>query len=147
VQIEANDDELGNLVNSYISRELRSLKDVTVNTASQPTFVIHCVCMPALVGERNIGCIVSLVITSNVKPVENIAGNKDIAEVMDNSGYARVYLTKTFLNQMCRLTQQYEDQYLFTCPKADLREKAESFVATFDTKYLNPLRAKQTGAH
>ena len=68
VQIEANDDELSNLVNSYISRELRSLKDVTVNTASQPTFVIHCVCMPAFAGERNIGCIVSLVITSNVKP-------------------------------------------------------------------------------
>jgi hypothetical protein len=48
---------------------------------------------------------------------------------------------------MCRLTQQYEDQYLFTCPKADRRENAESFVATFDTKYLNPLRAKQTAAH
>jgi hypothetical protein len=92
VQIEANDDELDNLVNSYISRQLRSLKDVTVNTASQPTFVIHCVCMPALAGERNIGCIVNLVITSNVKPLENIVGNKDIAQVMDNSSYAKVYV-------------------------------------------------------
>jgi hypothetical protein len=147
VRIEANDDELSNLVNSYISRELRSLKDVTINTAPQPTLVIHCACIPAMVGGRNVGCVVSFVITSNVKPVEYIAENKNFTDVLDNSPEAKVHLTKMFLTQICRLTQQYEDQSLFTCPTASLRENCESFVATFDTKYLNPLRAKQTAAH
>jgi hypothetical protein len=143
VQIEANDDELSNLVNSYVSRELRSLKDVTINTAPKPTFVIHCACLPLVVGGTKVGCAVSFVITSNVKPLKYTAENKNFTDVLDQSPEARVQLTKTILLDMCRLTQQYEDQSLFTCPAANFREHCESFVATFDTKYLNPLREKQ----
>lgn len=142
VRIDANDDGVSNLVNSYVSRELRSLRDVTINEAPQPTFVIHCGCLPLMTNGVKLGYVVSLVITSNLKPMEYIAQYKDLLNVLDASPEARIYAVKTFLTMKCRLTQQFEDQILFTCPVDDLKEQCESFVATFDTKYLNPLREK-----
>jgi hypothetical protein len=143
VQIDANDDESGNLVNSYVSRELRSLKDVTINAAPQPTFVIHCMCLPTVVADVKVGYVVSFVITSNLQPLKYIAENKQFTDVLDKSPEAKVNMTKMFLTQMCRLTQQFEDQIILRCPSADLHDKCKSFVATFDVKYLNPLRENQ----
>ena len=140
VQIDANDDELNNLVKSYVSRELRSLKDVIINEAPQPTFVIHCGCLPAMLNGVKIGYALSFVITSNLNPLKYIASDKE--NVLDKSPEGRIYALRTMLTTMCRLTQQFEDQIVFTCPTDDLKDRCASFVATFDTKYLDPLRNK-----
>src|SRR5258708_36084198 len=73
VRIDANDNELNNLVKSYVARELRSLKDVTINEAPQPTFVIGCICMPTKINGTKVGYAVSFVVTSNLKPLKYIA--------------------------------------------------------------------------
>jgi hypothetical protein len=142
VQIDANDDELNNLVKSYLSRELRSLKDVTINEAPQPTFIIHCGCLPAMLNGVKVGYALSFVITSNLSPLKYIASDKYITDVLDKSPEGRIYALRTMLTGMCRLTQQFEDQFLFTCATDNLKDRCESFVASFDTKYLDPLRNK-----
>src|ERR1700730_13660978 len=85
VQIDTNDDELNNLVKSYVSRELRSLKDVIINEAPQPTFIIHSGCLPVMLNGVKMGYAVSFVITSNLSPLKYIASDKDITNVLDKS--------------------------------------------------------------
>ena len=135
VRIDANDDETGNLVNSYVSRELRSLKDVTIDQSLYSTFVIHCGGLPVEMNGTKLGYAVSLVVTSNRMPLKNIAENKDILNALDKSFDARATL-----RAWCLTTQQFEGQSVFVCRADQLKEKCESFVATFDTKCLNPLR-------
>ena len=148
VQIEATDDEISTLVHSYVGRELRSLKDVTVTTkAGAPTFataekqglvfVIHCASAPVEVNNANVGCAVSLMVTSNREPLKYIAGNVPINEALKHSPEGGL---DQLLAGLCALTQTFEEQVVFTCSRKDLKENCESFVATFDTKHLNPLR-------
>jgi hypothetical protein len=77
VRIDAKDDEVNNLVKSYVSRELRSLKDVTIDESPYATFVIHCGGLSVEMNGTKLGYAVSLVITSNLFPLKYIAENKD----------------------------------------------------------------------
>jgi hypothetical protein len=135
VRIETRDDELGNLVNSYVSRELRSLKDVTINESPYSTFVIRCGGLSVEMNGTKLGYAVSLVVTSNRMPLKNIAENKDILNAIDKS-----FDAQAALRAWCLVTQQFEGQSVFVCSADQLKEHCESFVANFDTKYLNPLR-------
>jgi hypothetical protein len=137
VQIYADDDELGNLINSYVSRELRSLKDVTVNESHFPTFAIHCSCVPVEMNGVKLGYAISFVITSNLAALKYIDGDPEITGALDPK--VRLFSLKA----MCLVMQAFEAQSLSLCSANQLKEKCESFVAAFDTKYLNPVRAKQ----
>lgn len=136
VQIYANDDELGNLINSCVSRELRSLKDVIVNESHFPTFAVHCSCVPVEMNGVKLGYAVSFVITSNLNTLKYIDGDQQITGALDSK-------VRFWLKAMCLVTLQFEAQSLSLCPANQLKEKCQSFVAMFDTKYLNPLRVNQ----
>jgi|GEM_PF-5007447 len=140
VRIEASDDEVGNLVNNYLTRDLRSYTDVGVNQPAPPTFVIHCACLSAMANDVTLGCVVSLVITSNLKPLRYIAGNEAITKAIGNSPEGQSSALQTALTMHCRLMQAFEEQIVFTCPRTALKEKCDSFVANFDSKYLYPFR-------
>jgi hypothetical protein len=140
VRIETGDDEVSKLVSNYLIKDLRSFTDVSVNQPSAPTFVIHCVCLSAMANDITLGCVVSLVITSNLKPLRYIAGNEVIIKAIDSAPPGQLDGLKTALALHCRLMQAFEDQIVFTCPRTDLKEKCDAFVATFDSKYLYPFR-------
>jgi hypothetical protein len=140
VRIDANDDEVGNLAKSYISRELRSLGDVTLD-APQPTFVIHCKCFTLeLKNGVKSGYVVGFVITSNLDTLKYIAGNEQIAGALDKLPEAEIL--RWALEGLCRTMQEYEGQLLYLCPMDGLKDQCASFVATFDTQFLEPLRQK-----
>jgi hypothetical protein len=140
VRIETGDDEVSKLVSNYLTKDLRSFTDVIVNQPSLPTFVIHCGCLTAMANDVTLGCVVSLVVTSNLKPLKYIAGNEAIVKAIDSAPQGQLDELKTSLAMHCRLMQAFEDQIVFTCPRMALKEKCDAFVATFDSKYLYPFR-------
>jgi len=131
VSISANDNIKGQ-IESYISRELRSLGDVIV-TDDNPDWVLHIVALePTSKGGNKVGIILSVVIT---RPFKSNGLNVlliVLREVKKNE--------REILSSMTADLNSIASHEIRVGSPEDLRNMCNSIVADFDTDQIKPFR-------
>ncbi len=127
VYVSANENIKGE-IESYISRELRSLGDIIV-TDSNPRWILNIVAMELLTkGGYKSGVVLSVII---LEPFDN--------------GLVKTLLVDKTDRQMCVLLTSNlyyypKGHWLRVGAPGDLRNLCNGIVADFDTEYLKPAR-------
>lgn len=123
LSITANE-RLKNEITSYISRELRSLGDVSVSEISGDYF-ISIIAIELSKNEISFGYVISFTVT---EPLDN---NKIASLIKDENDKARVLMELKSHNYEFQLKKS-----ITSLPKEELASECKSFIAQFDTTTL-----------
>ena len=128
-------EEIRNQIDSYISRELRSLGDVQIIT-DEPDFVISVL---AIVVDNRAGYKAGFALTDVIlRPCQNKA--KFWKMLFGQSLSEKQYAT---LEGMTADLYRFEDQHIRVSALTDLQGVCQEMVADFDTKHLKSEREWQ----
>jgi len=133
VRVSAAPKDLQELIESYITRELRALGDVAV-VQDKPGWILSIV---AVTSESNApipvlrGYALSIVLLQPIKPdVLKIYAQKKLSEEKMN-GLVSTYATDTY---------RYLHHSIDISPASDLQTRCKEIVAMIDTKFFQPER-------
>jgi len=143
------DDELKNQIYSYLSRELRSLGDVTLVVEDEPDWIIHIIAMKSTnTSGIDMGVVFSTVIESRYKitdVIKLIIDNK-----VEKEGWKETRPDvdwKKAIDIIIPTVTYIADHMLRVCGPESIKISCQEIVADFDSGYLKNKREEHQKMH
>jgi hypothetical protein len=126
----SGDEQLTELVSSYINREFRDLHDVTIVSDTRADYEVRVIALAnTLKTGQQIGYILSVVVLATVPTnTFDAAVSKEI---------------RPFLHNYLATLSQFDNNYLYSSGPAELKTTCENIVARIDSAIFEPERQNE----